>query len=131
MPRGRSQVNQDAAAPRKERYIARHIGHFGTRTASSAPAAASPSGRRAREEELAVILVPPTEPVHRLAALVASLGDEVEVLLDPHPGEGAALDAERVTQAGELVLLGEELLAGCQPFVLRSCDVHRRLLVGP
>ena len=46
------------------------------------------------------------------------LGLEAVVLLDRHPGELAPLTRELVAAAGELLLLGEQLLAGRIEFLL-------------
>src|SRR5262249_62167118 len=78
------------------------------------------------------------EVVHRqLAPAVEEVGQGLPPLgsveevgfLHPQPGERPPLGAQRVTPPGELLLLGEELLARRQPFVPRSSELHRRLLV--
>ena len=44
---------------------------------------------------------------------------EFVLLLDRDPGHAPALGSQRVALAGEVFLLGEQLLAGGKPFVLR------------
>ena len=48
---------------------------------------------------------------------LAVLGVEAVVLLDPHPGEGAALARQLVAQARVLLLADEQRLAGGEPLV--------------
>ncbi len=67
-------------------------------------------------------LAPSVEEVEQGGLAVGALEDVL--LLDLDHGELAALGDERVAAPGELLLLGEELLAVAQPFVL-GCDLWK------
>src|SRR5262249_57720040 len=72
----------------------------------------------------------PARAVEEVGRGLPPVGGVEEVgFLPPQPGERPPLGAQRVTPPGELLLLGEELLARRQPFVPRSSELHRRLLV--
>jgi len=86
----------------------------------------------------AALLPPRTEHEvidDQLAAPVEQVGEgllpvrplEDVALLDPHPGQLAALGAQPIAQPGEFLLLAQELLARSEPVLARHKTVLHRV----
>src|SRR6202158_2968701 len=81
------------------------------------PARPAPLPVRTEHEVIDDELAAPAEEIAQ--GLLAARSIEDVLLVHPHPGQLPPLGAERVPLPGKGLLLGEQLLAGCQPLGLR------------